>query len=90
MDTFTVQPASVTGGLYATGKITLSGEAPFPIDVSITSFGSAAAPPAIVTIPRSAKEITFPIGTSPVPTPTSGNLTATFGGWSLAAPITVN
>jgi hypothetical protein len=87
-----IEPASATGGTTFTGKITLSGAAPIPIEVSLktTSLASYTSFPASVTIPRGAKEVTFSIDTPAVSTLHTGHLTASFGGWKVDGPMAIN
>ena len=92
LKTLVIEPASATGGTTFTGRITLSGAAPIPIDVSLktTSLAAYTSFPDVVTIPRGATEATFSIDSSVVSTIHTGHLTASFGGWKVDGPMAIN
>ncbi len=87
-----IEPASATGGTTFTGRITLSGEAPIPIEVGLksTSLAAFTSFPDVVTIPRAAKEAAFSIDTAVVSSLHTGHLTASFGGWSVDGSMAIN
>jgi hypothetical protein len=87
----TVSPSSVIGGGQATGTVTLGTAAPGGGTVVTLSDNSAAATtPASVTVPAGATSATFAVSTNAVSAPTSVTLTATLGGLSRTATLSVN
>lgn len=85
-----VDPDTVTGGSTATGTVLLSGPAPTGgTAVTLSSDDPAADVPASVTVPASATAVAFTISTSPVPGPTAVALSATAGGVTRGAVLTV-
>ena len=91
LSTFTVTPASVSGGTAVTGRITLSGSAAAGgAVVQIAADVTAAQPPSTVTVPFGQSSTTFNIPTSSVGDTTTVNLTATFAGSSQIAALKVN
>lgn len=87
----TLTPASVAGGCATpTGKVTLSGKAPTGgLVVSLTNANPAASLPASVTVAAGATSATFPISTTTVSAIQSGAVTASFGGVTRSATLTV-
>jgi len=87
----TVNPASVTGGTAATGTVTLSGPAPAGgLVVSLSSGNTAVARvPASVTVPAGATSVNFTVTTTAVTANTVVTLTATAGGVTRSAALTV-
>jgi len=87
----TVNPASVPGGTGSTGTIVLGG--PAPSGGAVVSLSSSA--PTVASVPASvlvlagATSRTFAIGTSPVSASTDVTITASVGGASLTATLTV-
>lgn len=98
--TFTVQPPSlqsltvsnpITGGVPTSGIVQLSGVAPASgIDVSLSSSSPAVTPPPTVTVASGSPSVSFNIPTTAVKTTTTATLTATYGGKSVTAPLTLN
>jgi len=85
-----VTPASVTGGLTATGTATLSAAAPAGgAQVSLSSNNPAVTVPASVTVAAGATSATFSVTTIAVAAPASVTLTGAFGGASRTASLTV-
>ncbi|MFN7925885.1 MAG: VCBS repeat-containing protein [Bryobacteraceae bacterium] len=85
-----VNPASQYGIFTVTGAITLSGPADSAAVVTLASANSAlASAPASVTVPAGATSATFPITLSPVTVDTPVALTASMGGVSRTATVTV-
>jgi hypothetical protein len=83
-------PSSVTGGQSATGTITLSGPAPTGgAIVNLASANPAASVPGSIAVPASASSVIFTIKTSSVTSTTVGNITATYGGVTRSATLTV-
>ena len=87
---FSIAPASVIGGLTATGKITLSGLAPAGgFTVTVTSSSSSVMFPATVTIAAGASTASFSILTSVVTSQTSATLTSSLNGTNISANIVI-
>jgi hypothetical protein len=87
-----VNPASVTGGTSSQGTVTLTSAAPaggFAVSLS-SSNTSAATVPATVTLAQGAASATFAIPTSVVTTSTLATITASTGGVTRTATLTVN
>ncbi len=91
MFSLTTSPSSVVGGKLATGKVTLSGFAPIGgYEVSLSSSDtSTASVPVSVTVPAGFNTATFPISTTPVAASSTISISASFGGVSKAASVTV-
>lgn len=87
----TLTPATVAGGCgSSTGKVTLTGKAPTGgLVVPLANGNPAAAVPASVTVPAGASSATFPISTTTVATTQSGPVSASFGGGTKSATLTV-
>ena len=91
LSSLALNPSSVSGGSPSQGTVTLSGAAPSGgAAVAVSSSGSAASVPATVTVPEGATTATFGITTSSVTTSTPVTITASFGGVSRTATLTVN
>jgi hypothetical protein len=91
LSALTVSPMSVTGGSSATGTVTLTALAPTGgALVTISSSSAAATVPASVTIAAGATTATFSVSTTTVSTAAAANLTASYGGASVMATLTVN
>ena len=96
---FTLQPPSlkslfasspITGGVPASGIISLNGLAPTGgAVVSLTSSSSAANPPATATVAPGAASLSFNIPTTAVTTTTTATLTATWQGQSVQTVLTL-
>ena len=98
--TVTVNPATITGlsispnivvgGKGAIGTVTLSGPALSSGDVvTLSSNTATVGVPSSVTVPAGQTTATFAISTQPVGTTTLANISATFGGVSASAQLTV-
>jgi uncharacterized repeat protein (TIGR03803 family) len=90
--TLSVSPASVTGGTNATGTVTLTSPAPNGGAVVTLSSGNppAASVPATITIPKGKTSKTFAITTSAVTSATPVSISASYGGTTAPASLTVN
>jgi hypothetical protein len=86
-----VNPASVTGGTSSQGTVTLTSAAPTGgLVVSLSSSNTAAATvPASVSVAQEATSATFAIPTSAVTTSTPVTITASAGGITRTASLTV-
>jgi hypothetical protein len=86
-----VSPASVVGGTAAQGTITLTGGAPSGGAVVTLSSAnpSVVSVPASVSLAAGASSATFAVNTSAVTANTSVTITATYGGVSRTATLTV-
>ena len=86
----TVSPAYVTGGTSATGTVTLGAAAPVGgITVTLKSSAAAAQVPAFVTVPQGATAASFTISTTHVTSTETVTITATAGGVTETAVLTV-
>ncbi len=86
----TVTPTTVTGGQTASGSVKLSAAAPAggaPVTLSTTN--PAAFVPSPVTVPEGATSATFTVATIAVSTAVNGSVTASYGGASKSAVLTV-
>ena len=92
LQSVTVSPAQVTGGASATGTITLAGAAPLGgLIVQLkTSNILVASVPLTVTVSQGKTTATFTIVTSRVTTSTAVTISATAGGVTQTATLTVN
>jgi LmbE family N-acetylglucosaminyl deacetylase len=85
-----VSPASVTGGAGATGTVTLNGPAPAGgAQVAVSSNNLAVTAPASVTVAAGATSASFSLGTSAVANNTAVTISASYGGATLTASLTV-
>ena len=84
----TITPSPVTGCKSATGKVTLSAPAVVDAYVELASQNPNATVPSMVKILAGHNSATFPIKTTPVSAPVSGQITA-FDGVLQSAPLTV-
>ena len=87
-----LNPASVTGGSSSTGTVTLSGPAPSGgLVVTLASSNTAAGTvPASVTVAAGATSATFTVATKAVTASTGVVISATGGGVTRSATLTVN
>jgi acetyl esterase/lipase len=87
----TLTPATVVGGCAtSTGKVTLTGKAPTGgFVITLANSNPAAAVPASVAVPAGASSATFPIPTTTVAATQSGAVSASFGGGTKSATLTV-
>jgi hypothetical protein len=85
-----VSPASVTGGTAVTGTVTLNGPAPVGgAQVALSDNSGATSLPASVTVAAGATSATFSIGTSAVADNTAVTISASYGGATRTASLTV-
>ena len=87
-----LNPSSVVGGNSSTGTVTLSGPAPASganVTLSSSNTSVAQVPPS-VTVTGGTTSANFNVTTSAVTTTTGVNITATYGGASPSATLTVN
>lgn len=85
-----LNPTSVTGGSSSTGTVTLSSAATtYGAGVSLSSSASAASVPANLTVPAGATTSTFTVTTTAVTASTSATITASYGGASKTAMLTI-
>jgi hypothetical protein len=86
-----VSPTNVTGGVDAsTGTVTLNGPAPAGgAQVVLSSNNVAASVPASVTVPAGATSASFGISTSAVANNTAVTISASYGGGTRTATLTV-
>jgi hypothetical protein len=90
LSALSLNPTSVTGGNSPTGTVTFSGVAPAGAQVSLSSSDtSVARAPSSVTVTAGATGATFAISTSAVTTSTSVTISATYGGVTKTAVLTV-
>jgi len=92
LSSLAMNPTSVTGGTPSTGTVTLNGPAPPPgVVISLFSNNKAATvpPSGSVTVPTGATTATFPVNTSAVAIPTTVTISASYGGGTQAASLTV-
>ena len=86
----TVSPTYVTGGTYATGTVTLGAAAPAGIIVILKSNSPAYAQvPSFVTVPQGATTASFTIQTNHVTSTQTVTITASAGGVTETAVLTV-
>ena len=86
----TMNPKSVRGGVSSTATVTLAGPAPAGgLLVTLTSSNPGVAASTNVTVPAGSMSATVPITTFAVPANTTVNVTATGGGVSRSATLTV-
>ena len=92
LSTLTLNPTSVTGGGSSQGTVVLSGAAPSGgASVALTrSNTSVASAPASVTVPAGATSATFTVTTTSVTTSTPVSISASYGGVTRTATLTVN
>jgi hypothetical protein len=91
LSSFTVSPTQVIGGSSATGTVNLNNPAPSGgAVVTLTSDNVAVGVPASVTIAAGATSKTFNITTSSVGSAVTANLSASYGGVTRPASLTVN
>ncbi len=90
LSSLSMTPATVVGGNSATGTVGLDSAAPSGgALVTLASTGPISAPPS-VTVPAGSTTATFTVATSPVASPSPGTVTASYGGLSRQAGLTVN
>jgi hypothetical protein len=85
-----LNPSSVTGGASSTGTVTLTAPAPSGgVAVSLSDDSTAASTPASVTVPAGASTATFTVTTTTVTSNTLVTISATNGGITRSAGLTV-
>ena len=85
-----VSPATVVGGVSATGTVTLSSNAPTGgVKISLASSLTTATLPASVTVPAGKTSATFAVKTTAVSSQKTATLTAKLGSASQTATLTV-
>ncbi len=91
LSSLTLNPTSVVGGNSSQGTVTLNGPAPSGgAVVTLSSSNTAVATvPASVTVPAGATSATFTVTTSAVTTATSSTISASYGGATATATLTV-
>jgi len=90
LSSLAVSPGAVTGGQPSTGTVTLTGTAPAGgITVALSSGSASALVPASVLVAAGQATATFPITTSPVSADTAVLLSASYGGTTKPATLTV-
>jgi hypothetical protein len=90
LNSFSVSPASVVGGIISQGTVALNGPAPSGgVVVSLSENSSAASVPALVTVPAGSTSAAFTITTYPVVGSTAVTISANYGS-ILTAALTVN
>ena len=91
LSSLAISPATLTGGVSATGTVVLSLPAPGGgITVSLSSDNGSATVPSSVSIPAGSSSATFTITTSSVSSPAIANITATYGGVNQTAALGLN
>ena len=92
LSSLSLNPTSVVGGNSSTGTVTLTAPAPsggFVVNLS-SSNTSVATVPSTVTVPAGATSANFTVSTQAVSSATSVTITASAGGVSRTATLTVN
>src|SRR6266404_2490874 len=90
LSSLSLNPTSVAGGNSSTGTVTLSGAASTGgAQVALSSNNGAASVPPTVTIAAGATSATFPVNTTAVVTSTPVTISASDGGVSKSATLTV-
>ncbi len=83
-------PATVTGGSSSLGTVTLSSYAPpAGVVVALQSSNPAATVPASVTVPGGQRSATFSVTTTDVPAASTATISATAGGVTQTATLTI-
>jgi hypothetical protein len=92
LSSLSLNPTGVTGGNSSTGTVTLSGPAPAGgAQVTLSSSNTTVArAPSSVTVAAGAPSATFPVSTSAVAASTPVIISASYGGVTLTATLTVN
>jgi hypothetical protein len=91
LSSLTLNPTSVSGGSTSQGTVTLTGAAPSggSVVTLASSNTTVATVPSSVTIPAGATSATFVVTTYSVAAPTSVTISASYGGVSKTATLTV-
>ncbi|HEU4596932.1 MAG TPA: VCBS repeat-containing protein, partial [Pyrinomonadaceae bacterium] len=86
----TLTPSTVTGGGTSEGRVTLSATATGATTVTLSSSSSRASVPSSVVVPAGSSSATFNVSTTSVPSTTSATISATLGGSTRGATLTIN
>jgi hypothetical protein len=91
LSSLTLNPTSVIGGSPSQGTVTLTGAAPSggAVVMLASSNGAVASVPSSVTIAAGATSASFTVTTTPVSVSTTVNISATYGGLTKTATLTV-
>lgn len=89
VQTLTISPNAVTGGNNATGTVTLDAPSYFGATITLSDNGTAITTPPSVNILLGQTSASFTLGTLPVSTFWTGTVTASFGGISKSATLSV-
>jgi len=85
-----VDPSTLSGGATSSGTVTLTGAAPAGgFAIKLSSNSASATVPASVSIPAGKTSVIFSVKTVPVKSVTTAAITATLGGVSQAATLTI-
>jgi hypothetical protein len=91
LSALSVSPASVVGGNSSAGTVTLTAAAPSGgAVVPLSDNSSATAVPGSVTVPAGATSASFTVTTTSVTAATTSTISASFGGVTRTAALTVN
>ena len=91
LNSFGLNPSTVTGGQNVTGTVSLTGPAPAGgAVITLASANPAATVPNSVTVAPNNSSANFTVTTSSVSATTAGNITATYSGITKSAALTVN
>jgi hypothetical protein len=92
LSSLTLNPTSVTGGNSAQGTVTLTAAAPLTgTSVALSSSNTTVvSPPSFVTVPAGATSASFTMFTSSVTASTAVTISASSGGTTRTATLTVN
>lgn len=90
LSSITLNPTSLIGGNTATGTVRLSAAAQTSSVITLSDNSSFVTTPASVTVPAGATSATFNVNTTQVSTAATATITATFGGITRTATLTVN
>ncbi len=89
VNSVTVSPTTTTGGLNATGTVTLAASAQANAAINLTSNNPKVTVPTTVTVLKGATTATFTVTTMPVTSTTIGTITAAVGTSSKTCTITL-
>jgi hypothetical protein len=89
LNTLTLSPSTVAGGLTTTGTVVLNGPAPYDMVFNLTCANPMATVPATVTVPAGNSSANFNITTVPVAASVSGVIQATYCGLTVGRTLTV-
>lgn len=90
ISSLTVEPAAVAGGASSTGTVTLTSAPSANTNVALSSNNAAASVPASVTVLAGSTSATFPVQTVAVTSTQTPTLSATLGGVTRQATLTVH